>query len=161
MQVEGAIGGVFIGGAKVAWYPDPLEFDYKNTVRARSLSLRYALRTLRAPVALATFVAGTYTGVECLVEQLRDETKSSTYVNSAVAGAAAGVVMASVTKRFDVMATTALSLGMLMGMVEYNGQTQNAEKEYTAAKWGKEPPKVEETSTVEDLKKKYPEYKHL
>jgi hypothetical protein len=95
------------------------------------------------------------------MEQLRDETKSSTYVNSAVAGAAAGAVIGSMKKRIDIMASTALCLGILMGMVEFNGQKPNAVSEHSAIKWNTILPAThEETRILQDLKKKYPEYKN-
>ena len=91
------------------------------------------------------------------MENLRDETHENTWVNSATAGAAAGVVMGSMARRFDVMASTALGLGALMGMVEYNGQKQlQAKTSKTVIS-----DKAEASSPVEELKKRYPEFKHL
>ena len=158
--MEGAAAGVLLGSAILSWYPDPYQYEVKNTVYSRSLGLRYVLAGLQRPVLWASLVCGTYSGVECILEQMRDEAKSSTWVNSAVAGAASGVVMASMTKRFDVMAATALGVGALMGMVEYNGQTTASDKLYTFVQWrGILPTEYKESSTLEELKKKYPEYK--
>lgn len=96
------------------------------------------------------------------MEQLRDEAKSSTWVNSAVAGAAAGMVMGSMSKRIDIMALAGLGVGVLMGMVEFNGQTYVSDSKHAQTKWKDLlPPKTKETTTVEDLKKLYPEFAGL
>jgi hypothetical protein len=94
------------------------------------------------------------------MEGLRDEDHQSTYINSAVAGAAAGLVMGSMTKRMDIMATSALGVGLLMGMAEGNGQRLVVDKGHSAIKWNAALVKENET-TVNDLKEKYPEFKHL
>jgi len=151
-----------MGAAILSWYPDPYAFDVKNTRRPASLGIRYVLSGMKAPVLWSSLVCAVYTGVECTMEQLRDETHSSTYVNSSAAGAAAGLVMGSMSRRLDVMAASALGLGLLMGMVEYNGQTVVGDAEHAKLKWDALlPPKTKDSTTVEDLKKIYPEFKDL
>jgi hypothetical protein len=146
----------------LAWYPDPYRFDVKGTVSPYALNVSYVLRGLRAPVMWASVVCGTFSMTECLMEQLRDEGKASTYVNASVAGAATGLVMGSMSKRIDIMATSALSMGVLMGMVEYNGQTTISDPEHANIKWNSMAPFIEtESSTVKELKQKYPEFKDL
>ena len=96
-----------------------------------------------------------------MMEQIRDPHHESTYVNSAVAGAVTGAVMASMTKRFDMMSTSALGFGILMGMIEYNGQTF---QQTTAIKpeWISQiAPGEMESNIVKGLKEKYPEFKNL
>jgi len=100
--------GILIGAGILAWYPDPYRFDVKGTVVPKAQGLRYIIRGMKAPMMWTALVCTTYSGVECVMEQLRDESKSSTWLNSATAGAAAGVVTGSMSKRFDIMATTAL-----------------------------------------------------
>lgn len=83
-------------------------------------------------------------------------------VNSAVAGAAAGMVMGSMSKRIDIMATSALGLGMLMGMVEYNGQSAIGDAEHANRKWNALlPAQSKASTTVTELKETYPEFKDL
>lgn len=160
--MQGAAAGVMLGSAMLAWYPDPYEWDIKNTRRPRALGLSYFLSGIKRPVLYGSLVCATYSGVECVMEQLRDESKSSTWVNSAAAGAASGMVMASMTGRFDVMASTALGLGILMGMVEYNGQNVAVDPEHASRKWdGILPPRHKDSEVLQELKKKYPEYKDL
>jgi hypothetical protein len=111
-------------------------------------------------VLWSSLVCGVYAGVECVMEGMRDEAHASTYVNSAVAGAAAGLVMGGMTKRIDIMATTALGVGMIMGMAEANGQTLASDKSHANIKWNAAIVRHNET-TVDELKEKYPEFKHL
>jgi hypothetical protein len=143
-----------------AWYPDPYRFDFKGVKTDANLGVRYVARHLKAPVLWSTLVCSVFTGVECVMEGLRDEDHQSTYINSAVAGAAAGLVMGSMTKRMDIMATSALGVGLLMGMAEGNGQRLVVDKGHSAIKWNAALVKENET-TVNDLKEKYPEFKHL
>ena len=161
-QLQGAVGGFVIGSSMLAWYPDPYRFDVKNTVTNYALDARYIMRGLRGPVMWASVVCGTFSLVECTVEQLRDEAKESTWVNSSIAGAAAGMVMGSMTRRLDIVATSALGLGLMMGMVEYNGQTYVSDEEHATTKWDTRlPAKSEESETLKALKEKYPEFKDL
>ena len=106
--MEGAFAGVVIGYAKLAWYPDPYRYSHKGTEVFYPLDFRYVLRNLRSPVIFASLTCATYSGVECTIENMRDESKSSTWVNSMAGGAAAGMVLGSMSKRFDVMSTSAL-----------------------------------------------------
>lgn len=160
--MQGAFAGVFTGSAFLAWYPDPYRFDVKGTVVPFALNLRYVLRGLKAPVVWASVVCGTFSMTECMMEQMRDEGKESTYVNATVAGAATGLVMGSMSKRIDIMATSALTMGILMGMVEYNGQTTISDPEHAKIKWNGWIPRIEkESTTVQELKQKYPEFKDL
>jgi hypothetical protein len=160
--MEGAGAGFLVGAAILSWYPDPYRFDVKNTRKNFALNSQYVLRGLSGPILWSSVVCGVFSLTECVFEQLRDESKQSTYVNSALAGAAAGAVIGSISKRFDIMATTALGVGALMGMFEYNGQSFHVQDETSEKKWsGRLPPKISDSDTLEALKKKYPEFKHL
>jgi hypothetical protein len=157
---NGAFWGVLGGAALQAWYPDPYQYDYKGTKFDVNLGVRNVVRNLKAPVLWSSLVCGVYAGVECVMEGMRDESHGSTYVNSAVAGAAAGLVMGGMTKRMDIMATSALGVGMIMGMAEANGQKLASDTSHANIKWNAAVLKHNET-TVDDLKEKYPEFKHL
>lgn len=146
----------------LAWHPDPYMFDVKNTVVPRALNLQYILRGLKAPMMWSTAVCGVFSLTECLVEQLRDESKHSTHWNAALAGAASGLVMGSMSRRLDIMATSALGVGLVMGMVEFNGQTYVSDLDHAERKWDERMPLQEpESDTLKALKEKYPEFKHL
>jgi hypothetical protein len=161
-QGQGALSGFLIGAGMLAWYPDPYRFAHKNTVVPKALNLSYLVRGLTAPVMWSTAVCGVFSLTECLMEQLRDEAKESTHWNAAVAGAAAGLVMGSMSKRVDIMATSSLCLGLTMAMVEFNGQTYLSDPMKTKIKWMSNPiPDEQESETLKGLKEKYPEFKHL
>jgi hypothetical protein len=153
--------GVLAGSAILSWYPDPCRFDVKGTVVPKALTFQHILGGLRAPILWSSLICATYGGVECIMEQLRDETKQKTSINSAVAGAAAGVLMGSMTKRIDIMATTGLGLGLLMGMIEHNGQTMQQEQAKCAVTVTGNSTDAKESPRAEELKKLYPEFKHL
>jgi hypothetical protein len=150
--------GVLAGSAMLAFYPDPYRFDVKGTVVPQALNIRYILNGLRGPMMWSSVVCATYTGVECIVEQMRDESKQSTFVNAGVAGAASGLVMGSMSKRLDIMATTALGLGMLMGLIEFNGQKM---QQGPVASSFTSRASIKESEAVQQLKEKYPEYKNM
>ena len=150
--MEGAAAGVVIGYARLAWYPDPYRYTYKNTELFYPLDFRYVLRNLKSPVIFASLAAAAYSGVECTVENLRDESKSSTWVNSMAGGAAAGVVLGSMSKRFDVMSASALGVGLLMAMVEYNSHFVAAEAGTIPDNFG---------PSVAELKERYPKFKDI
>ena len=101
-------------------------------------------------------ICSLYSGVECTMEQFHDEKKEKTWLNASVAGAVCGFVMGGMTKRFDIMSTSALGLGMAMGLVEYSGARSASNT--TDTPYGYEP---EMPTTVKSLKEKYPEFKKL
>lgn len=160
--MEGGTAGILIGAARLAWYPDPYRVNARGTWVSKNLGTSYILRNMRAPVLWSAMVCGVFSAVECVMENLRDEAKESTYVNATVAGAAAGMVMGSLTRRIDIMATSALGVGLLSGMIEFNGQRYAADQEHAHTKWHEVlPPETKETTTVLELKEKYPEFKGL
>jgi len=144
------------------WYPDPVRFAHKGTVVEVAHDFGYVMRSFKMPVLWCTLVLGTFSGVECLVENLRDPKKESTYVNAMAGGAAAGALMGSMTKRFDIMAVTAFGMSILMGMAELNGQRLVMDPPHHLRK---EDIRIslteEESDTLKALKEKYPEFKHL
>jgi hypothetical protein len=60
----------------------------------------------------------------------------------------------------DIMATSALGVGLIMGMVEGSGQRVAGDRDHSNVKWNMALVKQNET-TVNELKEKYPEFKHL
>jgi hypothetical protein len=162
-QLEGVAGGVFFGMVRLAWYPDPYVYDYKNTRIPITMDMRYVLRGLRNPVVVMGVASGAFGLTECLVEQMRDPAKESTWVNAMYGGAAAGLVMGATTKRFDIMTTFALGTGILMGMVEFCGLDGSPKKKNTTGEvwFNVKPPQEVESVALQDLKKQYPEWRNL
>ena len=150
--MEGAFAGVVIGYAKLAWYPDPYRYSYKGVEKFYPLDFRYVMRNLRSPVIFASLACATYSGVECTVENMRDESKANTWVNSMAGGAAAGLVLGSMSKRLDVMSVSALGVGLLMAMVEYNSHFIAAEGGTISDNRG---------PSVAELQKRYPKFKDI
>jgi hypothetical protein len=162
----------------LAWYPDPYRYGHKGVEVPKALDWRYVLRNLKGPVGYAAVTCGTYSGVECLMQGLRNKdansytNPTSTWQNSAVGGAAAGAVMGSLSRRLDIMAVSALGVGMLMGMLEFNAhykviqQVNKNNKDTSLAQ-----PEASTTPTmipptlpgvsVASLKLKYPAYKDI
>jgi Tim17/Tim22/Tim23/Pmp24 family len=159
-KAVGIGSGLFIGYTKMMWYPDPYQYDYKGVELPFRTDYKYALRCLKAPLFWSALVCATFSLTECAVEQLRDEEKESTYVNASVAGAVTGALMGSMTRRLDIMAASALCTGVLMGMVEYNGQTLQA-KPINEDWIPKIPPGETESDITKELKLKYPEFRNL
>ena len=92
---------------------------------------------------------------------MRDPKKESTYVNAMAGGAASGALMGSMTKRFDIMAVTALGMGLLMGLVEFNGPHYIVDQDhYSEINSIRLALTEEESDTLKALKEKYPEFKH-
>ena len=144
--------GFIAGYGRLAWYPDPYRYSHKGTEVFYPLDFRYVLRNLRMPVIFGALTCGVYAGVECTVENMRDEAKSSTWVNAMAGGAAAGVVMGSLSKRMDIMASSALGLGLFMAMIEYNSH-------FIAAQQGSVPDNM--GPSVAELQERYPKFKNL
>lgn len=114
------------------------------------------------PTVAFTAVGLTYAGVESFLEEVRASHHKDPW-NATFAGAAAGLVMGGFfTRRFDIASMTAVSVGLLMGMVEVNGPNVICDPETQAAKKfpASMPSKFEETEDLSDLKEKYPAYKN-
>jgi hypothetical protein len=161
VQAEGAAMGIVIGYGLLTWYPDPYRYTAKGVEVPKALDWRYVLRNLKAPVGYGAVTCGVYSGVECLFEGLRNQdpytNPTSTYVNSAWGGAAAGIVLGSMSRRIDVMSVSALGVGLLMGMLEFNAH-------YKVSKQVSPETTIVQATTpvsVNTLKQKYPEYKSL
>lgn len=150
-----------IGYGLLTWYPDPYRYAAKGVEVPKALDWRYVLRNLKVPVGYGAVTCAVYSGVECLTEGLRNQdpytNPTSTYMNSAVGGAAAGVVMGSMSRRLDVMSVSALGVGLLMGMLEFNAH-------YKVSKLVSPETTIVKSSipvSVQTLKQKYPEYKDI
>lgn len=151
-----------MGYSAKMWYPDPYSFDHKGVVVPFKTDVMHVLRGMKAPVFWGALVCATFSVTECVVESMRDEEKQSTWVNAGVAGAVTGALMGSMTKRFDMMATSALGIGMIMGMIEFNGQTFQTKDYHVKHNFIPSIPAGEkESDEVKGLKSKYPEFKDL
>jgi hypothetical protein len=161
-QAVGVGSGIFIGYTNIMWYPDPFRYEHKGVIIPCKNDLVYILRGMKAPVMWGALVCATFSLTECVVESMRDEEKKSTWVNAGVAGAVTGALMGSMSRRFDIMTTSALGVGLIMGMVEFNGQTFQTKDYHIQQNWIPSIPAGEkESDVVKGLKSKYPEFKDL
>jgi len=112
-------------------------------------------------VAFST-VGLTFAGVESFMEEIKGSHHKDPW-NSAVAGAAAGMLMGGFfTRRFDIASMTALGVGMLMGLVELNGSQLLCDTPgQTARKFPSTlSSNFQETEDLAGLKSKYPAYQN-
>ena len=150
-----------MGFVGLTWYPDPVRVSHKGVVIPVAHDIPYILRALKKPFGWATMSLATFTGVECLVESMRDPNKESTYINAMAGGAACGALMGSMSKRFDIMASTALGMSLLMGMADFNGQRISIDPAaFEKTECMRLSLTEEESDTLKALKEKYPEFKH-
>jgi len=162
IQVTGLVAGVGYGTFYWAYYPDKFAFGHKNLVTAGpSRGMLWMQHTMLRPTVMFSVVGLTFAGVESLMEELRGSHHKEP-INSAYAGAAAGVVLGGfMTKRFDIATMTGLGMGMLMGLLELNGSSVVCDPKGEAARKFpvSMPAQFQETTTLNDLKEKYPAYK--
>ena len=109
------------------------------------------------PAIWMSAVGATFAFSECVMEAMRN--KKDAY-NASFGGMAAGLVLGSITRRFDVMTSTALGLGLVMGVFDMMGPEANWNRAH-----GKDDPKkvfmpveFEESDELKGLKEKYPKF---
>ena len=160
--MTGAFGGLFAGCFRLAWYPDPMTYQHKNVITPLNQNLKYILQGLRGPVAWMSIACGVFTLTECVVEQLRDPEKESTWVNAWWGGMATGTVAGIMTGNIKNCVPAALGFGLIMTMAEVNGPRLAYDQEQYDRKLNRVGGLItEDSEVVKNLKKKYPEYKHL
>jgi hypothetical protein len=119
---------------------------------------------LLVPTVYFTAIGITFSAVESLLEEFRgSHTAAKSPWNTAMAGAAAGIVMGGwFTRRFDIACMTGVGLGLLMGGVEVNGPSVICDPETEKMRNFPEsvPVQFEETDDLAALKNKYPQFKH-
>eukprot|EP00527_Entomoneis_sp_CCMP2396_P000342 CAMPEP_0198143360 /NCGR_PEP_ID=MMETSP1443-20131203/6748_1 /TAXON_ID=186043 /ORGANISM="Entomoneis sp., Strain CCMP2396" /LENGTH=201 /DNA_ID=CAMNT_0043806585 /DNA_START=76 /DNA_END=681 /DNA_ORIENTATION=+ len=116
-MIIGAIGGTIVGTlfglAQSAWYPpEQIERYAKATADGLNRMNATPMAPLKRPVVYCTAVMATYKGAECLAEYVRDTGRETPWWNSAAGGAASGLLLGAMLKRFDVAATACLTLGL-------------------------------------------------
>ena len=158
----GAFAGTFFGACKAAWYPDPIESVDKKKfagVPARS-DFRAVGRTVFRPAMWFSLTAGTFTAVECAMEAARNDTQD--VWNSIAAGMAGGAVIGMTNGRPQIIAATALGMGVFMAALDLSGPktvANEAELEYKRNGWL--PKQHVESAAVAGLKEAFPQHKNL
>jgi hypothetical protein len=158
MQAAGAAAGTFFGACQIAWFPDPLPSAKGITVVGRTAASAVAGSLLR-PATYMSLAAASFCFVECMSESMRNKKDSW---NSVLGGFAAGMVMGSVTKRFDIMTSMALGTGLVMGTTDFIGpSTVVFPVEKKERDFGVLPKTHVESEALAGLKEKYPKFKDL
>lgn len=166
----GAVSGVMFHLCHFPWfYNDPIEYTggSKGKQIIRSQWPRF-LKGFAKPIGYYSTTAVIFTGVECLSESLRGDIDTfrgghtDHYKDTALGGFAAGLFMASLTKRFDTMILTGAFTGAFMSSLRYFGLSFASNPQLQALKvGGKLPLQHEESYKLTALKEKYPEYADL
>ncbi|KAL3778487.1 hypothetical protein ACHAW5_003645 [Stephanodiscus triporus] len=156
----GAFVGTFYGTCVAAWYPDPIESGGKFGGTSGRTDFRAVGRTIMRPAMWFALTAGTFTAVECAMEAARNETKDPW--NSLVAGMAGGAVIGLTNGRPQVVAATAMGMGLFMACMDLSGpKTVADEKELQYKTLGVLPKKHVESEALMALKDTFPKFKDL
>lgn len=107
------------------------------------------------PAVFFAACAGAFATVDCMAEEARGKRDSW---NAAMGGAAAGMLMAAKTKRFDYMAGAALGTAMFCFAVDMCGPalSEYNDKRMKHKIMGVRPLEYEESERVKGLKEMYP-----
>ena len=116
--------------------------------------------TIMRPAMWFSLTAGTFTAVECAMEAARNETQDAW--NSLVAGMAGGAVIGLTNGRPQVVAATAIGMGIFMACLDYSGpKTVTDEKELAYKRNAWLPKQHVESEALAALKEKFPQHKEL
>ncbi|KAL7548330.1 hypothetical protein ACHAWF_011616 [Thalassiosira exigua] len=157
----GACAGTFYGACVASWYPDPIVTPGKYGGIPGKTDFRAVGRTVLRPAMWFSLTAGTFTGVECAMEAARNETQD--VWNTMVAGMAGGAVMGMTNGRPQVVAATAIGMGLTMALVELSGPTTVFDEEALDGhkRMGLLPKQHVESDALRALKEKFPQHKDL
>lgn len=157
----GAGAGTFYGTCLAAWYPDPITTAGKYGGIPGKTDFRAVGRTILRPAMWFSLTAGTYTAVECAMEASRNETQD--VWNSLVAGMAGGAVIGMTSGRAQVVAATAIGMGLALAAVDLSGPKTVWDEELLDGhkRQGLLPKKHVESEALAALKEEFPQHKNL
>jgi hypothetical protein len=159
-QSIGAAAGVFYGGCAAAWFPDPIETTSKFGGASGRTTFRAIGNTVLRPAMWFSFAAGAFTATECAMEAARNETKDAW--NSLVAGMVGGAVVGLTNGRPQVVAATAIGMGLFMAALDFSGdKTVYDEKLLDYKRNGILPATHKESEALSALKGQFPQHKNL
>jgi hypothetical protein len=105
--------------------------------------------------------ATAFAAAECTAEAARGKKDSW---NASIGGIAAGAVIGATTKRFDMMTSTALGMGLFMFALDMTGPStihESGQDELHHRRYGVLPKKHVESEALASLKEKYPKHASL
>lgn len=151
----GGAAGTFYGACEVAWYPDPIVSTPKGVIIQKT-SFAAVGRSLMRPAVWCALAGCAFSAVDCIVESSRNK---KDHWNSVAGGMAAGLVVGATTKRFDIMTTTALGMGLLLGVMDGLGGATVADPIKVRHKQRDVlPAQHQESEALKGLKEKYPKF---
>ena len=119
------------------------------------------MRTIARPSFWMSAAATAFAAAECTAEAARGKKDSW---NASIGGLAAGAVIGATTKRFDMMTSTALGLGLFMFALDVTGPNtvhQSGLDRLENRRYGVLPKKHVGSEALASLKEKYPKHANL
>lgn len=157
--LTGASVGTFFGSVQAAWYPDPITSDKRFGGVVGRTDFKALVRTIVRPSFFLAVTGSTFALTECTAEAFRGLEKRDDGVNSLIGGIVAGAVMGAATKRFDMMAASALGTGMFMWGFAMSGIGPVwDEDELTKKVYDTLPAAHKDSDALRSLKEKYPKF---
>ncbi|EED95984.1 predicted protein [Thalassiosira pseudonana CCMP1335] len=156
----GAAAGTFYGACVAAWYPDPVTTTQKFGGTLGKSDFRAVGRTIARPAMWFSLAAGTFTATECVMEMIRNETQDAW--NSLVAGMAGGAVIGLTTGKPQIVAATAIGMGIFTAAMDLSGaKTVHNESMLDYKRHGLLPKVHKESEALASLKEQFPKFKDL
>lgn len=153
------MAGTFLGSCQVAWYPDPVTSDAGMGGVVGKTDVRAVARAVFRPALWMAAAGAAFAAVECFAAEARQKNDSW---NSVMGGMAAGAVIGATTKRFDLMTSSAMGFGLLIGILDYSGpDTVRDPFELKSKMYDVLPATHKESEAIKGLKEKYPKFKNL
>lgn len=147
--------GTFYGTCVAAWNPDPIESGKFATGRT---DWKGVGRTIARPAMWFALTGGVFTAVECAMEAARNETKDPW--NSLVAGMAGGAVIGMTHGKPQIVAATAIGMGLFMAAMDLSGpKTVADEPALEYKRTGLLPQQHVESDALMALKELFPKHK--
>jgi len=160
LKLAGAFIGTFYGSCVNLWYPDPtqeISTSKKFGAAVMKTEPRAWFRGLVRPAVWFTAVGSSFAVAECFAEVARNKRDS---LNAGFGGVVAGAVMGSISRRADLMVSSAIGCGILMFGMDYSTSNIAADRGDVFHKmYDTLPEKHEESATLRALKEKYQEFK--
>jgi len=159
--IVGVAAGTFFGACSLAWFPDPITSSKRFGGVSGKSDIRAVARSLARPSFWMASAAASFAAVECLAEKSRGKQDSW---NAALGGMAAGAVLGSMSRRADIMTSSALGMGLFLFALDFSGPStiqESKQKELNEKMYGVLPLQHKESDALSALKKTYPKFKNL
>uniref|UniRef100_A0A7S2LNR3 Mitochondrial import inner membrane translocase subunit TIM22 n=1 Tax=Leptocylindrus danicus TaxID=163516 RepID=A0A7S2LNR3_9STRA len=159
----GAGLGTFVGSCIMAWSPENMPEKgrlgggegFFRGFSPTPTRMSTTIAGMARPAVFFGAVAGAFATVDCIAEEARGERDSW---NAAIGGAAAGMLMAAKTRRFDYMAGAALGTALLCFAVDMCGPalSEYNDKRMENKIMGVRSLEYEDSDRLKGLKEMYP-----